>query len=153
MEPLSALSIASAVIQIADFSSKVIARTREVYSSASGTIEETTLLEDAMTNLEDLMIGLESSISRKSAGRGAFHQKTADQQLLHLAKESHAVAADLREMLNKVKLKKDGRQRGALNQGLRSVLEQKNISALKEKLDEIRKQIDTALLISLRYVE
>jgi hypothetical protein len=85
MDPLSALSIASAVIQIVDFSSKVIARTREVYQSADGSIEELTLIEDATANLDDLMKDLTSKTEIEASSSVLFDQKTPDQQLLQLA--------------------------------------------------------------------
>jgi hypothetical protein len=55
MEPLSAVSLALAVIQIVDFSSKVILRTKEMYTSVDRTYEDATLLEDATANLNDLL--------------------------------------------------------------------------------------------------
>lgn len=152
MEPLSALAIASAVIQIVDFSSKVIARTREVYLSTSGTTEENSLLEDATANLTDLMSSLKASTSQRFRSQSGIQENTPDIQLLQLADASHVIAIELRDMLIKVKLKKDGSERSVLDQGLRNALEQKKILALKEKLDEIRKQIDTTLLVSLRCV-
>lgn len=150
MDPLSALSIASAVIQIVDFSSKVIARTREVYQSADGSIEELTLIEDATANLDDLMKDLTSKTEIEASGSGAFDQKTPDQQLLQLAEDSSILASALDQTLKRCRVKKDGSQRSALSQGLRSVLQQKNLTALKQKLDELRKQIDTTLLIAVR---
>lgn len=156
MEPLTALAVASAVIQIVDFSSKVIARTREIYLSADGTIQETTLLEDATANLEELMIGLRMSTPFRVGGNAliegnvAVHQNTPDYQLLQLAEESRNVVITLRGVLNSVEVKKDGTQRSPLDQGFRSVLEQKKIATLKQRLDDIRKQIDTTLLVSLR---
>jgi hypothetical protein len=55
MEPLSAVSQASAVIQIVDFSSKVMSRTKEMYTSADRTYEDATLLENATANLNNLL--------------------------------------------------------------------------------------------------
>ncbi|KAH5068687.1 hypothetical protein HBH95_191200 [Parastagonospora nodorum] len=150
MDPLSALSIASAVIQIVDFSSKVIARTREVYQSADGSIEEITLIEDATANLDDLMKDLMSKTEIEAFTRGAFDRKTPDQQLIQLAEDSNTLANELNQTLKACRVKKDGSQRGALSQGLRSVLEQKSLTTLKQKLDELRKQIDTTLLITIR---
>jgi hypothetical protein len=150
MEPLSALSIASAVIQIVDFSSKVIAKTREVYLSADGSIEESTLLEDASSNLEDLMSGLKKDIAWRSSKVGNPSQKTSEQQLVRLAEDSQTAAGDLREVLKNLKSRNDGSDRGAVAHALRSVLGEKKVTALKEKLDEIRKQIDTTLLVALR---
>jgi hypothetical protein len=147
MEPSTALAIASAVIQVVDFSSKVIARTREVYHSADGSIEENAHLQEAAANLEDLMLQLKSGI-RKAPD--IENQSTPHQRLLQLAQDSQIAADRLRKLLNKVKFNKNGDQRMALGQGLRSVLEQNNISALKARLDEIRKQVDTTLLVALR---
>ena len=101
MEPLSALAIASAVSQIVDFSSKVIARTREVYISADGAIEENRLLKDATANLDDLMERLQTSTYSRNFGYDFSHGKSPDQQLLQLAEDSHSVAISLREMLDK----------------------------------------------------
>lgn len=150
MEPLSALSIASAVIQIVDFSSKVIARTREVYLSAEGSIEENTLLEDASSNLDDLMSGLKRDVAGRSSKVGNIRHKTSEQQLVRLAEDSQSAADDLRKALKSLKSRKDGSDRSAVGHAFRSVLGEKEVTVLKEKLDEIRKQIDTTLLVALR---
>ncbi|KAH7068640.1 hypothetical protein FB567DRAFT_457239 [Paraphoma chrysanthemicola] len=150
MEPLSALSIASAVIQIIDFSSKVIARTREVHRSGDGAVEEGALFANATANLNDLLIELNRTTISESSGYGASHQRSADKQLLQHAKDSQVIATELRALLANVKHKRDGRQRNAIQQGFRGVLEQKNVDALNQRLDDIRKQIDTTLLVSLR---
>ncbi|KAH7388775.1 hypothetical protein BKA66DRAFT_511136 [Pyrenochaeta sp. MPI-SDFR-AT-0127] len=128
MEPLSALSLASAVIQIVDFSSK-----------------------DATTNLTDLLETLAAEKSRIRYQRsGLIVQKTADRQLLELAKNSRAVANTIHATINRIKRKKDGGGRNAFDQGLRSVLKQKEVSSLAKRLGQIRKQVDTTLLVSLR---
>ncbi|KAF2803249.1 uncharacterized protein BDZ99DRAFT_576168 [Mytilinidion resinicola] len=154
MDPLSALSVASGVIQIVDFSAKVISRTREIYLSADGALEENSFLEDATANLSELSTELTEEIRQtvwgfRSKGSG-FGRKSADEQLIQLAKDSRMVATNLLEKLDRVKRKKDGGKRNALNQGIRSILEQKEVSGLADRLDQIRKQVDTALLLSLR---
>jgi hypothetical protein len=146
MDPLSALSVASAVIQIVDFSTKVIARTKEVYDSPDGTTEQTMLLENATANLDDLLQGLRKSHRTIDA----FDPNSPDGRLLQLAKDSNEVATSIGDAIDHVKRKSDGSERTALGQGLRSVLDQKKLSALTERLDQIRKQVDTTLLISLR---
>jgi hypothetical protein len=148
MDPFSALSIATAVIQVVDFSSKVISKSREIYLSADGTTEEVSLLQDATTNLEELLNDLGSTgIHEKSTGA---RRKGPDAQLIRLARESHMAATSLRTTLDRVKYNTDGKERRVFVQGLRSVMEHKNISTLTVRLDEIRKQVDTTLLVSLR---
>jgi hypothetical protein len=146
MDPLSALSVASAVIQIVDFSAKVIATSKEVYDSPDGATEQTLLLENATANLDDLM----QELGKSYRMIGDFNPKSPDGRLLQLAKESNEVATSIHEAIDHVRRKKDGGERTALGQGLRSVLDQKKISLLTERLDQIRKQVDTTLLISLR---
>jgi hypothetical protein len=54
MEPLVALGLASNIIQIVDFSGRMLSRTREIYDSPSGTLQIYTDLEHAARNLEEL---------------------------------------------------------------------------------------------------
>jgi hypothetical protein len=145
MEPLSALSIASAVIQIVEFSAKVISRTKEVYDSPEKATEETALLENATENLRELM----EELSKRRNVR-PHNSSNADDQLIHLAKQSDEIAKVVCEAVDDIRLRTDGSQRTALSQGLRSVLGQKKISSLTARLDQMRKQVDTALLVSLR---
>ncbi|KAF1837270.1 hypothetical protein BDW02DRAFT_175185 [Decorospora gaudefroyi] len=149
MEPLSAVSLASAVIQIVEFSSKVLQRTREIHTSADRTLRGTTVLEAAAANLNDLLRDIEETLRVTGVASDASG-KAADAQLIALAKDSQEVAKTLHATLHQVKRKKDGDKRNAFSQGLRSVLKQSTITALKDRLNSIRKQIDTALLISLR---
>jgi hypothetical protein len=143
---LSALSVASAVIQIVDFSAKVIETSKEVYDSPDGATEQTLLLESATANLDELM----QELGKSCRMIGNFSPNSPDRRLLQLAKESNEVATSIHEAIDDVRRKKDGGERTAFGQGLRTVLDQKKISLLTERLNQIRKQVDTTLLISLR---
>ncbi|KAI8936526.1 hypothetical protein NX059_006930 [Plenodomus lindquistii] len=147
MEPLSALSVASAVLQIVDFSCKVISRTKEAHHSA---VEEHSFLEDATSNLTELLEETEK-IALKDQGRfSAFSNKSkTEKQLQRLRKESQDVADTLYGILDGVKHKKSGEDRNSFGQGLRSVLVQNKLSELKGKLDLIRSQVDTSLLVAI----
>ncbi|KAF2856080.1 hypothetical protein T440DRAFT_438724 [Plenodomus tracheiphilus IPT5] len=167
MDPASAFSLAAAVLQVVDFSSKVIKRTKEVYRSADGAIEEHRLLEDATANLAELLEEFKKKLNeererakrldekREQAwGRGQAHPprkiSTAEKQLDRLREESRDVANTLHQVLTDVKRTKSGHDRNPFDQGLRSVFIQKRLSELKERLDLIRKQFDTTLLVTLK---
>lgn len=123
-----------------------------MYQSADGSIEEITLFADATSNLDDLVVSLGKKVEFGSSRMTTVGTTAADVQLLELAREVGTRAGDLRGTLQKIKLKRDGRRRRALDQSLRSMLEQSRINEIKQKLNELRKQIDTTLLVAIRYV-
>jgi len=150
MDPLSAVSLASAIIQIVDFSAKILLNTSEIYKATDGKRKIDRALEATTANLGELLaeVGKKSSINYQESN--ASGQRTADGQLLKLAQDSEEVANTLRVTLNKIRFNGNGGERSVLKQGFRTVLEQKTIKDLADKLDSIRKQVDTALLVSLQ---
>ena len=147
MDPLSAVSLASAVIQIVDFSTKVLSRTKEIYTSTDDTFQNATSLEDATANINELLVELED---KTSVNHGKSGRQAADKQLVRLAQDSIDIANTLRTTLDGLRHKRHGGKRNAFDQGLRSVLQQKKIVDIADRLDAIRKQVDTAILFSLR---
>lgn len=153
MEPLSALSIASSVFQIVDFSAKIIAKAKEIYQSAEGASTANSFLEDTTSNLTEITAGLARELWKNSrtASNSKQGKKTAEEQLVKLAEESRTIAASLLQKLNQLKLADGGGRWKALQQAFRIAFAQKEIDALTMRLDSLQKQVDTALLISLRY--
>jgi hypothetical protein len=107
MEPLTALSLASAVIQITDFAAKVVACTKEIQSSVDGTTEQIEVPENASANLGDLV----KELAKGDFRRNAHKSRSPDDMLVRLAGESHALASEIRETTNKMRRKKDGTER------------------------------------------
>jgi len=54
MEPIAALGLAANIIQIVDFSARMLSRTKEIYNSANGTLKIFTDLEASAKTLEEL---------------------------------------------------------------------------------------------------
>ncbi|KAF2730953.1 hypothetical protein EJ04DRAFT_579444 [Polyplosphaeria fusca] len=145
MDPLSALGIASNIIQIVDFSSRIISRGHEIYTSADGQVKDHAILDDAAKNLAELYRDLQVY------GKTDSHKATnADKQLVTLRKECESIVKSLRQALSKARLKSSSRKWQSIYQALRSVWNEKEISALATQLENVRRQIDTALLVSLR---
>ncbi|CAO2649639.1 Nn.00g070240.m01.CDS01 [Neocucurbitaria sp. VM-36] len=144
MEPLTALGAASNVIQLVDFSTRLLSRGHKLYNSADGRIEEHAVLDNAAQNLSELCSDLSNSIVTYK------HGSTADKQLIALQEESVAVTQRLREALAAARLKPGHRKWQSIYQAVRSVYSDQEISKLATQLDNIRKQIDTVLLVHLR---
>jgi hypothetical protein len=87
MEPFSALGVASNIIQIADFSSRIISRGYELYKSADGRTEEHAMLDNAAENLTRLY----NEMNRFDMANP--HNLTeADRQILKLSKKSRKLS-------------------------------------------------------------
>jgi hypothetical protein len=156
MEPLNAVSLASAVIQLVEYSAKVLQKGKVggIHISAANTLGEATLLDDAIANLNDLLQQLGKTQHVLHNNNIPPVQYTADAQLIAAAKDGAGVAKILQATLDQAKRNNDVDEQTVLIQGLRSVLNlyysQKTISALLDKLNSIRKQVDISLLTSLR---
>ncbi|KAH7395860.1 hypothetical protein BKA64DRAFT_71595 [Cadophora sp. MPI-SDFR-AT-0126] len=61
MEALAALSVAAAVIQFLDFSSKLVSKGQQLHSSTNGALIENTELEEAARRLKGLTEPLQTS--------------------------------------------------------------------------------------------
>ena len=61
MDPLSALSVAAAVVQFVDYSSRMVSKSREIYKSADGALAENIDLEVASKCLQRLTEPLRGS--------------------------------------------------------------------------------------------
>jgi len=153
-----AASLASAVIQLVDFSSKVVQKDKvgKVYKSTGTALGEATLLDDAIANLGDLSQQLEKARRVYYNSHISPDQEIADAQLMALAKDGVGVAKILQATLDQAKRDNDADEETVLAQGLCSILSlyysQKTICDLADKLGSIRKQVDVALLASLRSV-
>lgn len=149
MESIAALGLASNIIQIVDFSSRVISRIEEVYHSPDGQTVEYAALSIAAKRLDELSTSL--LISGQSKGYAIL--STANKQLIQLKKECTKVVEEVEDELKQAKLKASSGNRKwqSIRQGLKSVRNDKHMSALNLRLSAIREQIDTAVLISIRY--
>jgi hypothetical protein len=151
MESIAALSLASNIIQVVDFSARIISSTHQLYTSNDGKLEEHAVLEAATKNLSELYEDLLRS-SKPNAHRDL---SASDRQLARLKNESEVVVGDLIEWLQHVQLKAPRRSWRSIYEALTTVLDKKEfkkISKLADRLNKIRKEIDSAILVSLQYV-
>ena len=157
MEPSNAVSLASSIIQLVEYSAKVVHKGKVggLHASDANTLKEPTLLDDAIANLADLSQQLRKTqyVVRNSNTTPDQHN-TADAQLIACAKDGAGVAKILQATLDQAKRNHDVGEQTVLDHGLRSVLclyyNQKTISAFLDTLNSVRKQVDIALLASLK---
>jgi DNA repair exonuclease SbcCD ATPase subunit len=150
MEPIAALSIASNIIQIVDFASRFVSRSQELYQSADGKLADHIVLDSAAQNLSALCNNLHHY--DPDSEEVPRELTAADAQMLMLRKESEAVVNKLRSALETASKGSKNKAWRSIYQALKSIYNDNEISNLASQLDNIRKQVDTTLLFSLRYV-
>lgn len=124
MEPLTALSVASSVIQFVDFGSKLLANGRQLYRSAEGVLTENVDLELVASDLHNLTMGLKRKLPKNRAlGRpGKARQLNDDDEALdRLCERCVEIAETLMKLLEKLKVPnkegKDGSKGGEAQDG------------------------------------
>lgn len=146
MEPLSALSVAAAVAQFAEFGYKLLKNTHEIYQSSSGqnatTINITTVSNDLRTLAEDM------------------EQKIGDVQdpsaviFRRLCQECRSIYDQLAAILEAVRRNESGTNTlsvavASFKSAVRLASKTGQIEELASRLSEVRQRMTVALLGSL----
>ncbi|KAK3354070.1 hypothetical protein B0T25DRAFT_225232 [Lasiosphaeria hispida] len=144
MDPLSALSIAAAVVQFADFGFRLVKSAHELYKSPSGQKSEYVELSIVSHDLSHLAdaVGAKLGDNEGPAGEVFFR----------LSRECASTNDELQEMLGKLKARGSTKIALAADSWrvtLRQVATAGDIERLANRLSQIRQQMNVALLYLL----
>ncbi|KAM0718815.1 hypothetical protein Q7P37_005887 [Cladosporium fusiforme] len=148
LDPLSAISLASAIIQFVDFGSKILVTGYETYHNVSGATQEHVDLEELTQSLYKFQDNLATPTRSNSSAT-----QDSDQTLLEeLARRCSHLAGDLLILLEDLKVKEQGflRTWDSFRQACRSVWKKKRIQGLEKLLESIGWQINSRLLYMIR---
>ena len=149
MDPLTAFSLACGVIQVVDFSTKIVGKCRELYKH--GTSCENKEIESMARHLTDLATDLELPNTVQSLGSPSqlYHD---DQELLKLAQQCSETATQLKTELEKLSIQGQRRKRDALRKAVKGIWKNDDIEDIQRRLERYRRTLDTRILITLRLV-
>ena len=166
MEPLSAIGLASNVLQFVEFAARLISTGTEVYESASGTTERTLELERIYKDLSNFGLKLQDGGAYKPWGFTAIPasghnlEDIENQAKLHmhftalkgLAVGCKAVCDQLLETLGKLKAD-EGRWRGfrSFKAALKTIWNDKKIDELESRINRFRSTMLSHYFQILRY--
>jgi hypothetical protein len=142
MDPLTALGLASNIVQFVDFSGKLISATHEIYTSASGARNENVELESLAQNLKHL------------ANQACPLQTTImvvgkeDELLRDLGKQCVELSDELVSILEKLKAKSGSKKWQSFYQALQTVRKKDEIEALQQRLDRIGNQMGVRAVLN-----
>ena len=152
MDPLSALGLASNIVQLVQFVGTVISDSHEVYSSTDGALQRNSMLEEVAQNLAEM--NSELMRSQRSMSSWFMSLSPAERQLKNLCEECDVVSRELLAKLDTLKVRSRSRYKrwDSFRQALKSMWNEGELRALEKRLEHIRTRLDTNLLICLRYV-
>ena len=101
LDPLTAISLASAIIQFTDFGINLVTGSIELYHSADGASAERSNLELK----SNLVIKLADNIILPAHNRNDVPESENDRQLRNLARSSKSIASGLLNVLDELKVK------------------------------------------------
>lgn len=149
MDPLTAFSLACGVIQVVDFSTKVVVKCREIYKT--GASSENQEIESMAKNLTDLFIDLDtvSAVPNPGPMPRVYHD---DQDLRKLAQQCSKTAKELIAELQKLNIQGQPRKRDVLRKAAKVIWKKSTIDEIERRLELYRRTLDTRTLINLRFV-
>lgn len=147
MEPMSALSVATAVMQFLDFAGTVASGTWKIYKSTHGEFERNADIRMVAVDLTKLNDELRKSIDHPNLT--PFSSRDPD--ILKLGRDCNEIGEELLTALNSLKSQNKHSLWANFRAALRTVWNQSEVDSLYQKLESYRQQISMHVLVSLRY--
>jgi hypothetical protein len=163
IDPLSALSVAACVVQFVDFAHRIVSKGRQLYSSPNGALRDNEETETATKHLQSLAETLKESIEEipptKRAPPARANKRVKDEyrqevRLRQICAECDDLSTELMQRLRDLKVPKgeEHRKWRSFRQALKSVWSKKEVDEMATKLDGLRKELDSQVLVLLRQV-
>ena len=144
MDPLTAFSLACGVIQVIDFSTKVLFQCREIYKN--GSLAENESIEAMAEHLTTLRADLQPSTTAIGT------QTAGDTELLLLSDRCSEMAKELVVAVGGLKVGSSASKWKAGRVVFRGLRKKGTIEGLQRDLDGCRRVLDTKVLADLRLV-
>jgi hypothetical protein len=148
MDPLSSLSLAVNIIQIVDFSSKLVKAAAEINNSADGELVEHSELKSTTESLSRQVNELDKTLDAKNLEKVLSED---ERDLRRLGQECSGVIAELLSALNKLQVQGTSKKWKSFRQALLTIWHRENIDAFEKRLKRFREQMVMDTLSTLRY--
>ena len=152
MDPLSALSVAAAVIQFIDYSTRIVSKGKELYKSADGALAENIELETASVRLQNLSRTLKDSLrANQQAPKEGVASKN-DGALETICEACVTVSKEFVDKLENLKVPEGHSHKKwkSFRQALKTVWTKEKIEEVAQRLAKLRADLDTNVLLSIR---
>ena len=144
MDPLSALSLASNVVQLIDVGTRVVSASLELYSPDGISVNGE--LESVMSDLVKICSALEKPHDQIKGP----NLSSSELQLIPLSKSCKTLGEELLKVLNSLKVQSPHKKWQSFRQALKAVWKEKEIHRYKERITNLRSEISLRLIGILR---
>ena len=146
LDPLTALSVASCVLQIVDFGCKLVSETQEVYYSACGATKNNVTGAEIARDIELLYIDLKTKDL-------TFHRIDPDEKALGKLVDSCLLEQnEMHKLLADLTVPGDATKWKSFKSAIKSARKRGKVDQIESRLLRIQKQIDSRLLVMIKYV-
>ena len=146
LDPLTALSIASCVLQIVDFGCKLVSETQEIYHSASGATKDNVTGAEIAKDINFLY----KDLTKKDQN---FQRLDPDEKALgKLVDSCTQEVIELMNLLEDLEVPKDATKWKSFKSAIKNARKRGKVIHLESRLLRIQKQIDSRLLVMIKYV-
>ena len=147
LDPLSALSLASNVVQFIDFGNRLISEIQEIRQSASGLAKENI---DFLFTAEAFRRKSDILFANPTDGIGSSSLPLSRSALQEFAVPCRQVSDELIAILEGLKVMEPRKRQQSFRQALRSITKRRKIKELVAKMGILRKLVDSHLITILR---
>jgi hypothetical protein len=142
MDPLTALGLAGNVIQLVDFSSKLLCGAYEVYSSTSGATAETADLDTVIKDLQ--------AVTRRLSPPSSKPRTDDEIALSSLVSNCRKLSEDIQKVLNKLQSKNPHQKWASLRVAWSSMRKREKLVSLETRLNRYRSEILVRISIMIK---
>ncbi|KAI9692468.1 MAG: Ankyrin repeat domain-containing protein 44 [Bathelium mastoideum] len=150
LDPLTTLGLISNVLQVADFSLSLLAKSRETASAADGAIDENRDTEKCAKELILRNHQLSESLAKNSGGKDGWDND--DVILSRLGYDCNTTARELIECLSDLRSYQGRSAFKNIRQAIKTVHSREKVESISKRMKGFQEQMNSALLqsISLR---
>jgi hypothetical protein len=146
MDPITALSVASAIVQFVDFAAKVVCKGNRIYHSGNGILQEH---EDLNIVTSDLLV-MKVKLEQLNQEVQLPAKTDADIATQELFPAMMALAEQLLKRLTMARAEGRFRRWKSLRQAVKAMSSKQEVDDMAAKLSMFRQQLSLRIMISLR---
>jgi hypothetical protein len=149
LDPLSALSVAASAVQFIDFARIIVCKSKALYLSTDGLLQENKRTETVTMRLKELAERVKALENPPLSNSDA---NPTDSRLQPICMECGCISTELLQRLHQLKVPHQSKHRKwkSFRQALKSVWSKRELDNMANRLSELRSELDTEVLNLLR---
>lgn len=149
LEATAALGVASSVCQLIDFASKLLSESYAIYQSGDEKSVKRLQLETAISTITELSASVDASVAHTALGR---RLSSEERSLQNICERTRGTSLQLLEVLDEITLTSDNLAWRSFREALSMRWQKQKIDSTLETLCNHRLEINSFLLVLLRWV-